>query len=332
MLLCDSNMDYCDEYILAILVILMSELVHSARIQELQFSIHYARSNLTACDWAWDSRRNQWDGWLLWYVASGQGTIIYPGQGGATYRVEPGSCCLFNMHEHFEGVATTALAIHALGFLCTTSSQVDQHDLWLGQRRHRRMRQGRLLQDCIDTAIEARNRDDQSASNQWLRSALLLVAGEDAQPQLSGPQRQRADAVASLATRMQEDPARAWSSADVTTALELSREQAVRIFKRYQGFAPGDWVVRCRIERAKQLLRFSTGTVREVALAVGYEDPYYFSRLFKKHCDLSPKHWRLQPWEEDVGNISLQSAALNPTALKPAAHKPAALNKLIKPT
>ena len=239
--------------------------------------IHYARENLTSADWRWDSRINRWGGWLLWYVAKGAGNIVYPGSSGAAYRVREGSCCLFNMDEHFTGRAEQPLHLHAIGF-----QPQDTGPLWSPQRRHRRMRQARLLRDCMEAAIAAWDREEWDTAHHWLRSSLILVRGEDAQPVLSGRDQSRARQVTEIAEAMQREPARHWSSNDVVTALGVGREQAIRLFKRYQGFAPGDWLQRCRMEEAMHLLRFSDLQIREIANTVGYQDPYYFSRIFKK--------------------------------------------------
>jgi two-component system response regulator YesN len=49
-----------------------------------------------------------------------------------------------------------------------------------------------------------------------------------------------------------------------------------------------------RIKQAKHLLSTTSLTVREVAFAVGYDDPNYFSRLFKEYTGYSPSAWRQQ--------------------------------------
>ncbi len=46
-----------------------------------------------------------------------------------------------------------------------------------------------------------------------------------------------------------------------------------------------------KVEWSQTLLRLGTLNVTEVALRVGYADPFYFSRVFKKHVGRSPKQW-----------------------------------------
>lgn len=60
--------------------------------------------------------------------------------------------------------------------------------------------------------------------------------------------------------------------------------------KRAQTFR--QYVTDVRLKQAKHLLSTTSLTVREVAFAVGYDDPNYFSRLFKEYTGCSPRAWR----------------------------------------
>ena len=65
-----------------------------------------------------------------------------------------------------------------------------------------------------------------------------------------------------------------------------------RRFKAATGYAPMDYVHRLRIEEAKQLLE-STGTATdEIARQVGYQDPTFFRRLFKRSTGVTPARYR----------------------------------------
>jgi len=47
--------------------------------------------------------------------------------------------------------------------------------------------------------------------------------------------------------------------------------------------------------RAGQLLRLTPNPIKEIAMEVGYSDPFYFSLRFKRHTGLSPKAFREKP-------------------------------------
>ena len=55
-----------------------------------------------------------------------------------------------------------------------------------------------------------------------------------------------------------------------------------------------DYLTGIRIAAAKELLRRSSVKSYEIALKVGYNNPNYFSALFKKHAGMTPKQYRLE--------------------------------------
>ena len=63
-------------------------------------------------------------------------------------------------------------------------------------------------------------------------------------------------------------------------------------FRQRYGITPGAQITRLRMLRAEELLRNTALSVKQVALAVGYEDEFYFSRIFRKHQGRSPRRFR----------------------------------------
>ena len=75
----------------------------------------------------------------------------------------------------------------------------------------------------------------------------------------------------------------------------LSVPHYCTMFRRKTGFAPIDYFLRLRIQRACQLLDTTAMRIEEIAANVGCDDPYYFSRLFKKLMGRSPRDYRKIP-------------------------------------
>ncbi|UKS31083.1 AraC family transcriptional regulator [Paenibacillus sp. HWE-109] len=59
-------------------------------------------------------------------------------------------------------------------------------------------------------------------------------------------------------------------------------------FYKYTGFRPIDFVIQYRMERASELLRIGNFPISDIAVSVGYANPLYFSRAFKKKFGVSP--------------------------------------------
>lgn len=65
-----------------------------------------------------------------------------------------------------------------------------------------------------------------------------------------------------------------------------------KMFKEKQGINYIDFLTECRIEKAKKLMADSEKSIKEITYEVGYHDPNYFSKVFKKLSHVSPKEYR----------------------------------------
>jgi len=84
------------------------------------------------------------------------------------------------------------------------------------------------------------------------------------------------------------------------------------LFKRQTGCSPMDYLTHLRMQLARQLLYATPAKVKEVAAALGYEDPFYFSRVFKLVNHVPPSQYRpLQKQQSrDMGMSPMVSAPL----------------------
>lgn len=74
--------------------------------------------------------------------------------------------------------------------------------------------------------------------------------------------------------------------------LGFSYAHVSRLFRRAFGTTPGEYRNTLRLERAKALLRNTRRTVAEIAYEAGFEDPAYFTRLFRRYNGISPSQFR----------------------------------------
>lgn len=68
----------------------------------------------------------------------------------------------------------------------------------------------------------------------------------------------------------------------------LNSKQFAYLFRKYMGMGPNEYLIDHRMQHAKELLCTTTFSVAEISACVGYSDPYYFSKLFKKRTGSSP--------------------------------------------
>ena len=75
-----------------------------------------------------------------------------------------------------------------------------------------------------------------------------------------------------------------WSSCSVPTVF--------RLFRRHLQQTPGNWIYHRKMLHAARLLVSTNLSVGQIAARVAVNDPYYFSRLFKRHLGMSAKLYR----------------------------------------
>ncbi len=79
---------------------------------------------------------------------------------------------------------------------------------------------------------------------------------------------------------------------EIAKAVNLSPSHFSARFKKTTGFSPIEYFNHLKIQKACQFLIFTKLRVREIALELGWDDPYYFSRLFSKVMGMAPNEYR----------------------------------------
>lgn len=69
----------------------------------------------------------------------------------------------------------------------------------------------------------------------------------------------------------------------------LSQSYFVRQFKKSTGMTPYQYVLNCRVERAKHLLKQQQLTIAEVALRSGFKDQNHLTKIFRRFTGVTPK-------------------------------------------
>ncbi len=82
---------------------------------------------------------------------------------------------------------------------------------------------------------------------------------------------------------------------EIAESANLSIDHFGRQFRKHTGMSPVAWLNRIRMDKASILLRQTSMRVNEVAREVGFEDPLYFTRVFRKIVGMSPSAFREKP-------------------------------------
>ncbi|MDX1936813.1 MAG: AraC family transcriptional regulator [Flavihumibacter sp.] len=100
------------------------------------------------------------------------------------------------------------------------------------------------------------------------------------------------DCVDSAILFMQEHINENISLSDLSKHYNYSVSRFSNLFKQKTGYAPIDYFLQMKMQKACQQLDFTHQSVKEISFNMGFDDPYYFSKRFKTIIGVSPKQYR----------------------------------------
>ena len=101
------------------------------------------------------------------------------------------------------------------------------------------------------------------------------------------------DLMRKLDIYIQEHMTEPITAASLAAEFGLVAPYLSRLFKEYSGYTLSQYIQKIRLDRAKQLLRMDGDILaKDVAEMVGYSNPLYFSKIFKKKVGIYPSEYR----------------------------------------
>lgn len=76
---------------------------------------------------------------------------------------------------------------------------------------------------------------------------------------------------------------------ELANSVQMSPHYFARLFKETTGITPHQYVIRCRVERAKNLLKEKKLSIAQIATQVGFVDQSHLNRYFKRLVGITPK-------------------------------------------
>jgi len=121
---------------------------------------------------------------------------------------------------------------------------------------------------------------------------LLLIFARKFMTDRPNHQNNLCDNIRSVITYMYENYNRKITVSELAGRCNLSMYRFIHKFKEATGLTPIEFLTKIRMDEAKYLLSNSQLNISEIASIVGYDDPLYFSRVFKKATGLSPRYYK----------------------------------------
>lgn len=256
-----------------------------------------AEAELTAPFGGWERcapdfeiRRQQYPFYVLEFPLRGRCDLQINGE---HYRLEPGCLAGFAPQDahHYRCDPTDPME-HL--FICYTGS--DAARLF----QHSQLAQSPLLKpgNIQQVALLVRSIVDKGSHsslhsemlcNQYLRLLLLELADQDTD---TGKTHDAEGLYQQCRLFMEDNYSWLAYPHEVADTFKITPRHLSRLFKQHGSSSPQDYLLRLKMHKASVLLLASQASVQSIAQMVGYEDPYHFSRNFKKVYQISPRHWR----------------------------------------
>lgn len=84
------------------------------------------------------------------------------------------------------------------------------------------------------------------------------------------------------------------SLADIAAAGTVCRSQCFKLFNKYVGQTPNNYLTQFRIQKSCDMLRETNRSISEIALSCGFQSPSYFTAIFRKQIGVVPLDYRKQ--------------------------------------
>ena len=227
----------------------------------------------------------------LEYVAEGSGQVSFgrgepqPLQAGALFACGPGIA--FHMKTSPGGTMMKY-------FVCLTGrgarAVIERYVPVFGRTTTLPLRGD--LRDLFDLMIREGSEHTSSARDICAHMIqLLLLKISDIRQHRGGRPSPAREKFLKCKALIDEDAGRFSSLNDIAAELHVEASGLNRLFRRYQGVSPYQYLLRRKMNLAAQDLIRNGGFVKEAANRAGYPDPYHFSRVFKSVHGVSPAHF-----------------------------------------
>lgn len=229
----------------------------------------------------------------LWWQA-------FHSHGDKTIVATEGQVCFLNCHlthEYYTIGHTEFVWIHING---SNIQQLYDHVLDLyGAHVFYSTVAPQIKKDIFDFVYVCRNDQmmpDLEASHRIYRMILTLLSGIPQRKSIltsSKKSHRITDSVVSSAMQFIGNNYRhSISVTDIAQNVSMSKAHFSRIFKKQSGYAPHEYLIQIRLNRAKHLLKTTEMPIKNISQEVGYQDVTTFTSAFTNRVGLSPAQFR----------------------------------------
>ena len=160
---------------------------------------------------------------------------------------------------------------------------------------HLDSRRRRQCQQLLDQMLKLGNQRDPRLHARRIGLVTLFLSNlADALPQPQHSPVANHPAALDILRQLNQQLAHNWTINELCDITQLEQSYLTRLFRQTTGLPPMAYLARLRAEKAASMLLRTALPISDIALAVGWDDPNYFARRFRRHYGLSASAYRSQ--------------------------------------
>jgi AraC-like DNA-binding protein len=243
-----------------------------------------------AFDW---QRGRILEGFALLYISSGRGT--FESRPKVSVAIDAGQAFLLfpKVWHRYAPTPDTGWHEYWIGFDGTMARGWLQHGFISKKNPVVRINAEDTVLATFSRMMQA-IRGNRPALQQILAGATdnlmgLIYSAQQAKP---AAETQHSNAIELAITRIQNDFGHDLDMKLLAQELGVSYSWFRHTFTAHTGLGPHQYLLELRLVHARNLLAQTEFSIKEIAARTGFEDEFYFSRLFRQKLDLTPSQWR----------------------------------------
>ncbi|WP_068499103.1 response regulator transcription factor [Paenibacillus kribbensis] len=155
-------------------------------------------------------------------------------------------------------------------------------------------KQGRFITQMDQTGFDPLHAQKMVQSFSNLKEWIFLMMNKLKSEWSASEQNAKSYVVKQVQELISQDKGQELSVKTIADQVYLHPVYLSKIYKAETGEGLGDYIIRMRMERALYLLKYSNKKIYEITTELGYQNPQYFSKMFKKHYGMTPHEFRDQ--------------------------------------
>ena len=242
------------------------------------------------------SRRSNLGSFLFFTVVSGCGSLNFEGQ---KYRLNTGDCVFIDCGQQYSHTtdAENLWTLKWVHFYGQNMSGIYQK---YRERGGKPVFHPEKMAPFTDVWVSLMDRAGSSdyirdmRINEGLNTLLTLLMEQSWCPEENRETPRKRNVIFSVKEYLEQHPEEKITLDSLASGFYINKFYLAKAFKQYYGMTVNAYLLQIRITRAKQMLRFSDKSMKEIGLECGLGDEHYFSARFKEVEGVPPSIYRAQ--------------------------------------